>query len=67
MCDIEKKKKILSLNVKSEVAKNKSFKCTENGPLSQRQSCLLFSSQLLFKHHIFSGTLIFQVTRQSVT
>ena len=42
MCDIEGKKKILSLNVKSEVAKNKTFKCIERSPLSQGNHVFVF-------------------------
>lgn len=34
-CVTLKKKKILSLNLKSEVAKNKAFKCIESGPFSK--------------------------------
>lgn len=33
---LKKKKKNLSLNVKSEVAKNKTFKCIESSPFSRR-------------------------------
>ena len=39
---LKEKKKILSLNVKSEVAKNKTFKCIERGPLSQGNHVFVF-------------------------